>query len=270
MAEPHAAKPVHPLAAQGFGSAGDAYERARPSYPAEAVAALLAELGSGGPLLDLAAGTGKLTRLLWHAAPIVAVEPVEGMRRKLSALLDATSPRPDVRVLAGTAEAIPLPAHSVAGAAVGQAFHWFHGAEALAEIHRVLQPEGKLALLWNVREEAVEWVARFSAIIHRHAGDAPSRSTSEWRRPFEGSELFGPLRERRFTHEHVLEGPEALADRAASISYIAALDAATRAEVLAEVRDLATTHPALRGQRSIRMPYVTALFVADALDDGGY
>jgi SAM-dependent methyltransferase len=251
---------VHPLAAQGFDRAGDAYERGRPSYPEEAIAALLAAIGGGGPILDLAAGTGKLTRLVWRAAPIVAVEPVEGMRRKLVELVEATAPRPDVRVLAGTAEAIPLAAGAVAAVIVGQAFHWFRGEEALAEIHRVLAPGGRLAMIWNARDESVDWVARFSAIIDRHAGDAPDHATGAWRRAFEATRLFGPLEEQRFAYSQELDGPEALADRAASVSFIAALDEATRAGVVREIRELAETHPDLRGRRPLWMPYETRLY----------
>src|SRR5262245_56757726 len=117
----------------GFDSAATAasYERARPSYPAEAVAHLVGHggIGPGRRVLDLAAGTGKLTRLLVPTgAEVVAVEPVPAMRDQLTAVL------PGVTVHDGTAGALPLPDNSVDAVTVGQAFHWFDPPRALAEI----------------------------------------------------------------------------------------------------------------------------------------
>src|SRR6185369_2396402 len=111
-------------AARGFEHAPRPYEIGRPPYPAEAIERLVTELGieDGKRVLDLAAGTGKLTRLLVPTgAFVVAVEPVEAMRAALTRSL------PEVQALAGTAEAIPLPAASIDAVAVGQAFHWFDG-----------------------------------------------------------------------------------------------------------------------------------------------
>ena len=118
-------------AAEGFQQGADAYERARPSYPAEAVAFLVGHAGLGPDrrVLDLAAGTGKLTRLLVPSgAEVVAVEPVEAMRAVLR------EAEPELEVLDGTAEAIPLGDGSVDAVTVAQAFHWFDAPAALAEI----------------------------------------------------------------------------------------------------------------------------------------
>ena len=132
---------IHEAAARGFAQAVDAYERGRPGYPPEAVERLCEAvgIGPGRAVLDLAAGTGKLTRLLVPTgAELVAVEPVEQMRAALARAL------PEVTALAGTAEDVPLPAASVDAVVAGSAFHWFRGEEALAEIHRVLRPDGRL------------------------------------------------------------------------------------------------------------------------------
>ena len=165
--------PTHPTAAAGFGNAAAAYERGRPSYPDHAVAYLAAELGLGPAtrVLDLAAGTGKLTRLLVEGgADVVAVEPVAAMRTVLAEAV------PGVPALEGTAEAIPLPDGSVDAVTVAQAFHWFDAGTALAEIHRVLRPGGGLGLIWNARGATSEWVAVLRGLVHAVRGS--DRSTA--------------------------------------------------------------------------------------------
>jgi SAM-dependent methyltransferase len=183
-------------------------------------------------VLDLAAGTGKLTRqLVPTGANLVAVEPVEGMRRKLAETV------PGVRALDGTAEQIPLGAGSLDAVFCAQAFHWFDGERALAEIHRVLRPGGGLALIWNVRDEAVEWERRLSELLKRHQSTAPRKRWGRWREAFEQTTLFTPLAERRF--EHRQEGDVAtMLARVASISFVSALPEAERASFLEEVRRL--------------------------------
>jgi SAM-dependent methyltransferase len=249
---------VHERARVGFGSseAVAAYERGRPGYPAEAVAELvrLLALGAGATVLDLAAGSGKLTRQLLPAgARMVAVEPVAAMRERLARTV------PGVRVLAGTAEAIPLPDASVDAATVGQAFHWFDGPRAVAELHRVLRPGGRLGLLWNVRDESLPWMARIGAIIDRHAGDTPRYRDGRWRAAFDQSDAFTPLQERRFPHRHRLDRA-ALLDRFASISFVAALPDPTRAGVLAEIEQVVAAEPSLAGPGPIGLPYRTDLY----------
>jgi SAM-dependent methyltransferase len=225
---------IHDLAARGFERAGDDYERGRPSYPADAIEFLVGELDvrAGTRVLDLAAGTGKLTRqLVPTGAELVAVEPVAGMRRKL--VESATG----VKALAGTAEAIPLGDGSVDAVFCGQAFHWFDAERALAEIHRVLRPGGGLALIWNVRDETVEWERRLSELMKSHQADAPRKRWGRWRHAFERTELFTPLRERKFVHEQ--EGDvDTMLSRVASISFVSALPDEQRARFLGEVRAL--------------------------------
>jgi SAM-dependent methyltransferase len=225
---------IHDLAARGFERAGDDYERGRPSYPAEAIEYLARELGvaRGVRVLDLAAGTGKLTRqLVPTGADVVAVEPVAGMRRKLVEAL------PAVEALAGTAEALPLPDASVDAVFCGQAFHWFDGDRALPEIHRVLRPGGALALIWNVRDETVEWERRLSELLQRHEANAPRKRWGRWREAFERTELFTRLERRDFVHEQAGDVETMLA-RVASISFVSALPDDERAQFLAEVRSL--------------------------------
>ena len=239
---------IHPTAAVGYERAPAAYELGRPSYPEEATAVLAERLGAvpGRVVLDLAAGTGKLTRaLVATGADVVVVEPVAEMRAALVGSL------PAVRALVGTAEDIPLEDGSVDAVAVGQAFHWFRGDEALAEIHRVLRPEGGLALVWNLRDETVPWVAELTRIMEPHRGGAPRAASGAWRDAFDRSALFAPLKTATFRHVHrlTLEGVVA---RIASVSFVAALPESRRKQVLAEVRELV-------GGSTVELPYVTEL-----------
>jgi SAM-dependent methyltransferase len=224
---------VDPTAAVGFSRSAEAYERARPDYPAPAVDFLAARLGlgRGRTVVDLAAGTGKLTRpLLATGSDVVAVEPVAEMRAALP---------PAARVLEGTAEAIPLPAESADAVTVGQAFHWFDGDAALYEIHRVLRPGGALGLIWNRRRKDDPLNEALDELMAPHHRDAPAHRSDAWRAVFDRTTLFGPLEERLFANEQSLDA-DGLADRIGSVSFIAALDVAPRGEVLDAVRRLAS------------------------------
>jgi len=241
---------VHAAAARGFARSADAYERARPDYPAEAIAWLAERvgLGPGRTVVDLAAGTGKLTRPLADTgAEVVAVEPVAEMRARIGPAA--------ARALDGTAEAMPLPDASADAVTVGQAFHWFDGPVALAEIHRVLRPGGALALVWNRRPLDAPVHAAIEAIIDRHRGATPQHASGRWRDAFDATTLFGPLDEREFAHNRPQDA-DALADRVGSTSFVAALDEGPRAEVLAAVRALAADGP-------VDVPYVCEVFVCD-------
>lgn len=232
--------------AASFGYAAVAYERGRPSYPDAALDWLLP---AGARLvLDLGAGTGKLTRLLCERGlDVVAVEPSSGMREQLAWAL------PDVTLLAGTAEAIPLENHAVDAVLVAQAWHWVDPRLAVPEVARVLAPGGSLGLVWNMRDEHEDWVAELGGIIHaRGEGDAGRLS------PAIGSP-FGPVQHHQVEWRYRLN-PEALLDLVASRSYVITLPALERATVLAEVRQLIATHPALIGADELSIPYVTECF----------
>jgi SAM-dependent methyltransferase len=247
---------IHELAARGFERAADEYEQGRPGYPEEAIASLAQALGirAGATVVDLGAGTGKLTRRLHTTgARLVAVEPVEAMRRKLAEAL------PDVRVLAGTAEAIPLAAKAADAVVVGQAFHWFRGDAALREIHRVLRREGRLGLIWNARDESVDWVAGLSAIIQPYEGDAPRYASGRWREAFAATELFTPLEARQFAHNQEVS-LEIVKARIASTSFIAALPDEERQRVLRQVEALLRSHGMPSGQATVALPYRTDVY----------
>ena len=242
---------VHPQAARGFDRSAAAYERGRPSYPAEAVAWLTKRLGlrPGQTVVDLAAGTGKLTRLLAPTgARVIAVEPVDGMRAQLREAV------PEAEALAGVAERMPLDDGAADAVTVAQAFHWFATHEALAEIARVLRPAGRLGLIWNVRDTEDPLQRAISAILAPYRGDVPSVQDSDWRSVLEGHPRFKPIDEHHFPSEQELDA-DSLADRFGSVSFIAALPDEQRAEVLAQVRVLA-------GAGTVRLPYRTSVYVS--------
>ena len=221
---------IHRAAAQGFARSVDAYERGRPGYPDAAIRHLLAQLPPRAMVLDLAAGTGKLTRPLLEAGvSVIAVEPVAEMRAALPATAHA---------LDGTAEAIPLGPSSVDAVTVGQAFHWFDADAALGEIARVLHPGGSLALLWNRRVEDDPVNRAIDALLAPHRGEVPTHRGDSWRAAFDGRTEFGPLAERVFENVQELDA-DGLEARVGSISFIAALESAERGRVLARARALA-------------------------------
>lgn len=238
-------------AALGFDRSAPAYERARPGYPPPAVNDLvdLLGLGPGRTVVDLAAGTGKLTRLLVPSgATVVAVEPLAGMRQELSGVA------PGVEVLDGTAEGMPVPDGWADAVTVAQAFHWFDGERALPEIHRVLRPGGRLAMIWNVRDRTVDWVERLSEITEPHAGDVPRYRTSAWREPFATTDLFEPLEFRQYAFEHEVDAGT-MVERIRSISWISTLPEAERDDVLAAVEALFVDMPS-----RFSVPYHTELW----------
>ncbi len=243
-------------AAHGFELAPKPYEIGRPPYPQEAIDRLVGALGieSGTRVLDLAAGTGKLTRrLVPTGADLVAVEPVDAMRSALLAAL------PDVEALPGTAEAIPLPDASVDAVVVGQAFHWFDGDAALVEIHRVLRPGGKLGLIWNVKDETVDWIEKLGVIMESYRGDAPRVASGAWKEAFERTTLFTHLERARFSFVHEADFAAVVA-RVTSVSFIAALPPAEFARVVDKVRQLLATHPETSGRSIFELPYRTGVY----------
>ncbi len=264
---------VHDAAARGFERGAGDYEAARPGYPPEVVDLLVAELGlaPGRRVLDLAAGTGKLTRLLVPSgAELVAVEPVAAMRAELVARA------PGVEALDGTAEALPLPDHSVDAAVAAQAFHWFDAPVALAELHRVLRPGGALALVWNVRDESVDWVRRFGELLVAAAADDPASAEfqatgkpyeegTDWVGVIAAAGGFTPVRREVLPWAQPID-PDLLVRRAASTSFVSALPDDARADALDRIRDLAATHPDLAGRASFGFPHETVVYWCHSTD----
>jgi ubiquinone/menaquinone biosynthesis C-methylase UbiE len=242
-------------AATAFSGAASVYERARPDYPPEALSWLgeRLALGPGRRVLDLAAGTGKLTRgLVASGAEVIAVEPVEGMRLTLAEAV------PGAAVVAGVAQAIPLGSHTVDAITVAQALHWFATATAVDEMHRVLRRGSRLAVVWNRRDLSDPLQAALHRLMAPLQGDTPSGVTGEWRRVLEdvgtGAVRFVPDAQLRAPWHQTLD-VDGVAARVASVSFVAGMDPTRRARLLDEVRAEARRYPS-----PLALPYTTEIF----------
>lgn len=229
-----------------FAEVAAAYERGRPGYPAEAVRWLAGD----GPhdVVDLGAGTGKLTRaLVGLGHRVTAIEPLPEMLELLPAAA------PGAGAILGNAEVIPLPDDFADVVTSAQAFHWFDHAVALPEIARVLRPGGRLALVWNTRDEREPWVARLSSIMGSEA-----ITESDATEPIDASGLFAEVEHAEFRLEQSLDR-ETLLDLVLSRSYCAKLPPAEREPVLEVV---GTLYDEIADLDGVRLPYVTECFRA--------
>ncbi len=248
---PVIATPYHGVVTTGreFGEAADAYEAGRPEYPAEAVAWMLE--GTTGTVLDLGAGTGKLTRgVLALGREVLAVDPDAAMLARLASDL------PGVRAEVGTAEEIPLPDASVGAVVMGQAWHWVDVERASREVGRVLAPGGALGLVWNVRDEREPWVAALTAAMHPAPGDALVASGGPT-----VAAPFGPLEERRVEWASKMTRA-ALDAMVRSRSYYIEEDAAGRAATESRVGEVLDGLDGLADGGSVDLPYVTVAYRA--------
>lgn len=259
MSAPHGG--VHPAAAVGFEREAATYALARPGYPAALLSWLrdpaLAALAPGIDACDVAAGTGLFTRVLVDAsARVTAVEPVAAMREQLARAL------PGVTLAEGTAEALPLADASLDLLSVAQAFHWFDAQPALREIWRVLRPGGRFVLVWNVRDESVDWVRAFTDVIETMSGGrpyTPPRDTS-WEAIVASHGGFEPSGTGLFDNPQSMT-PDGLVARALSTSFVAALPSDRQRALLDAIMNLCRTHPQLAGRDQFTMPHVCAAFV---------
>jgi ubiquinone/menaquinone biosynthesis C-methylase UbiE len=236
--------------ARSFGSVAEAYDRGRPAYPADAVAWLAG--GEARVVLELGAGTGKLTReLVDQGHAVFATDPDEAM---LAVLRERV---PEVSAKVATAEEIPANDRSVDVVVVAQAFHWFDHGAALPEIARVLKPGGHVALVWNSRDERIPWVRRMGDILGRQDLDT---SSSEH---LVHSDLFGFMEEASFKHWQEIDR-ETILDMARSRSSFAVMDEDERERHLAEVRAFYDDFG--RGMDGMQIPYVTRCYRAVVVD----
>jgi SAM-dependent methyltransferase len=220
------------------------YDELRPGYAPEAVgwAADRGGLSSGSTIVDLAAGTGQLSRRFAALGmDTVAIEPAANMRATLASRL------PSVRILDGTAEAIPLPDRVADAVVVGNAFHHFDRSRAFAEIRRVLRPDAVLAIFWawpvedrSMQEGALRTIDEL--VESTRARTDIATAYRSWTEPPSPARGFHPFQRREFPLTHVLPSAR-LADLYATSSDIASLPAAARDRLVGEIRDLARALP---------------------------
>jgi len=230
--------------ALSFDAAADVYERSRPGYPDPVVDWLLA--GRPRDVLDLGAGTGKLTRsLVGRAEHVTAVDPSPRMLDQLRQTVHG------VTTLVGTAEAIPLPDASVDAVVVAQAWHWVDPVRAVPEVARVLRPGGVLGLVWNTRDESVPWVRALGALL---AVDAAGRGATAGEHV--PPTALGPVESMTHRWSQPVDR-ERLHELVLSRSYVITASDERRRQLLAQVDGLLAEDPALAGPPPWPLPYVT-------------
>ncbi|MBS1879303.1 MAG: class I SAM-dependent methyltransferase [Actinobacteria bacterium] len=235
--------------AASFGSVAAEYERVRPEYPAAAVGWIVPP--GARAAVDVGAGTGKLTRALaGRGLEVTAVEPSDEMRARLEAEL------PTVTALAGSGERLPLADGSADLVTYAQAWHWVDEAAALAEAARVLRPGGRLACVWNLRDDGTAWMRELSRLIDRLGANPTVEDDYSFGAP------FGPTERLAVPWRRPIDG-ELLIELLASRSYVIVATEAQRQELFASVRELVATHPELAGRESFEMPYMTRCFRAE-------
>ncbi len=238
------------MRATSFGAVAGAYERARPGYPDDAVRWLAGD--EPCEVIDLGAGTGKLTRsLVALGHRVIAVEPLEEMLEQLRRAV------PGATAVRGSAEAIPLPDGSADVVTCAQAFHWFDRTVALREMARVLRGGGRVALVWNTRDDSQGWVAELTdTVIGRsefRAGGVVAAAAS-----IDETGLFGPVERASFAHVQML-GRSDLVELVRSRSQCAVLTEDERRPVLEHVEALFDAHAR---DGVLAMPYATECFRA--------
>jgi SAM-dependent methyltransferase len=232
--------------ARSFGLVAAEYQRGRPGYPPEALTWLL------GPepleVLDLGAGTGKLTQALLEAGHrVVALEPLAEMR----SVLEATAPA--ARTIDGTAEQVPLPARSVDAVVAGAAFHWFDQAAALAEVARVLGAPGVFGLLGNRFDTSLDWARH----LRRLTGSPAIKRPGHWPSPEQLGERFAEVEDRAFAHEQSVN-LAGMRDYLTSTSRVAVMAAREREELLAGLDAFWEEEPELRGREQATLRWRTS------------
>ena len=236
---------------RSFESIAEVYERVRPGYPKAAVSWLAEKLpiDSRTIVLDLGAGTGKLTReLLPFAGRVIALEPGPAMLTQLERAVPGAEP------LLGAAEAIPLDAASVDAVVCGQSFHWFRHGEALAEIRRVLKPGGRLGLIWNLRDDADEFQREVTTLFQPFVPEG-RKGPRESVAPLVAPELVGEVENAVFPFQHELDA-DGVVDRMSSTSFVASAPDSVRRAFFASLRAAV----AARGGR-VAFRYRTEVYV---------
>jgi len=287
---------LHHIAAKGFDSQTDSYEKARPTYPNEAVEFVVKELLQSPAkdkvlVVEFGAGTGKFTRKLLGLSPqlapnsklkLVAVEPVAGMRTKFKQVFPQaivlekgvcpSSLDVELLLLEGTADnASSIESGTVDAIVAAQAFHWFAHLESLREFHRLLRPGGHLILIWNKMEgtkDSESWAKLLHDMADRFSQEEDPKYTSgKWKEVFETPEakqLFDlPYRSHHFVHYQENMDLQTIWQRIESRSFVSIqteeIRAAFRKEIESFLKEKIPETFGEGGSGVISFPYITDL-----------
>jgi ubiquinone/menaquinone biosynthesis C-methylase UbiE len=248
---------VNPVATEGFQKVATIYEQARPSYPSEVIDLIKSLYNKPDIIIDLGAGTGKLTRLLGPigAREIIAIEPVPAMRESLTKIPIIT------KIIDGTAEHIPFEDNTIDIIVCGQSFHWFANHDSLAEINRVLKPNGLLVLVWNTTDDTkTEWVKKISEYINSFNTTRTQRyQTMEWKKAFDNQNFFSSLQYKQFTNTFPITRDIAM-NRILSTSFIAILPSEQQTKLIDEVGKMLDNVEEIRDKQEFDAHYLTDVY----------
>jgi ubiquinone/menaquinone biosynthesis C-methylase UbiE len=242
-----------------FSGLADAYALHRPSYPDEVVRTVILRAGlqRGAALVDVGCGTGIASRLFAERGlSVIGVEPNSAMRRRAEATPCPAGPPPRYRD--GAAEATGLPDAVAECVVAAQAFHWFDAGTALREFHRILKPEGWVALMWYERDESDEFTAAVGDVI-RTGHDAAAIEAARVKSGdiLAANPQFAEYDRRKFRHASWLD-VEALKGRAFTTSYAPKIEV----ERAAWSATLDTLHARFQIDGLVRLCYETTLHMA--------
>ncbi|AMW77752.1 SAM-dependent methyltransferase [Acinetobacter sp. TGL-Y2] len=245
---------LHPAAEHGFSSAAELYQQVRPNYPQAIVHWLKEDLNINphSKVIDLGAGTGKFLDYLKQATTnIIAVEPIAEMLEQLKII------HPEVQTQQASSDQIALNDHNVDAILCAQSFHWFANMETLTEMHRLLKPHASLALIWNQRDETVNWVKALAQRLAEYEADTPRFHSNEWQNVFEQQNLFQLESKKVFAHTHTGTVENVVSNRLLSTSFIAAMPRAQQQQLKNEFENIVAEYTSKQPQDEISFPYLT-------------
>ena len=245
---------LHPAAQHGFSSAAELYQQVRPNYPQEIVHWLKEDLKlkPSSKVIDLGAGTGKFLDYLKQATPnIIAVEPIAEMLEQLKIV------HPEVQTQQASSHQIALNDHSVDAILCAQSFHWFANIETLTEMYRLLKPHASLALIWNQRDETVDWVKALAQRLADYEADTPRFHSDEWQNVFDQQNLFQLESKKIFVQSHTGTVENVVSKRLLSTSFIATMPKAQQRQLKTEFENIVMQYTSKQPQDEISFPYLT-------------